>query len=57
MFNSENADRRREFVENAASIGLEPTHVRKVVVVAKNIDDDTRSYDIIALFNEDEEHS
>lgn len=48
MFNN-NADRRNEFIEKAAIIGLEPEHVKQCLVIAKNVDDNNLAYHFIGL--------
>jgi hypothetical protein len=50
LFKDGNADRRYEFINNAASSALEPEHVKSCLVIAKNIDHDDMPYHYIALF-------
>ena len=49
MFKNENAGRRREFMEQAASTALESEHVRTVIAIAKNIDRHDATYHAILL--------
>ena len=48
-FNNQTIDQRYKFVEAGSAMALEPEHVKHCLVIAKNIDDDTRAYDFIAL--------
>ena len=49
IFNNSNADRRNEFIEKAAIIGLESEHVKQCLVIAKNVDDNNLAYRFIGL--------
>ena len=48
-FNNKTAKERDQFIEAGSTMALEPEHVTHCLVIAKNIDDDTRAYDFIAL--------
>jgi len=50
VYNNNNAHRRNEFIEEAAMHGLEPEHVTKCIVIAKNMDKDDMAYHFIGLF-------
>lgn len=49
MFKNENANKRREFMEQAANEALESNHVRTVIVIGRNIDVQDAAYHTIAL--------
>jgi hypothetical protein len=49
LFKDGNAGKRYEFVEHAAKLGLEPDHVKRCLVIAKNMDRDDLPYHYIAL--------
>jgi len=49
LFKNENKERRYEFVDTAAQLGLQEKHIRSCLVVAKNIDDPLSAYAIIGL--------
>lgn len=49
MFKDQNEDRRIEFIEHAAALALEPSHVKHVVVIGKNIDRNDVAYHTICL--------
>lgn len=48
-FNDQTISQRDQFIEAGSAMALEPEHVTHCLVIAKNIDDDTRAYDFIAL--------
>jgi hypothetical protein len=51
LFKNENKDRRHEFIEQAASNGVEPEHVKKCLVIGINIDRNDSPYHTIGLFD------
>lgn len=48
-FNNQTANQRDQFIEAGSAMALEPEHITHCLVIAKNIDDDRRAYDFIAL--------
>ena len=50
MFKNGNAKERRDFMEHAAATALDSDHVKTVIVIARNIDQDDAAYHTIALF-------
>lgn len=52
-FNDENVSQRYDFVDSGSTQALEPSHVKFCLIIAKNIDDDIRAYDFIALAGRD----
>ena len=50
MFKNGNAGERRDFMEHAAATALESDHVKTVIVIGRNIDQDDAAYHTIALF-------
>ena len=49
MFKNENANKKRDFMEQAANEALESDHVRTVIVIGRNIDRHDTAYHAIAL--------
>lgn len=52
-FNNQTTNQRYEFIDTGIAIALEPEHVKYCVVIAKNIENDTRAYDFIAIAGND----
>lgn len=50
IYNDQNVDRRKEFIEEAAFNGLAPEHVKQCLVIAKNMDKRDVSYHSIGLY-------
>lgn len=53
-FNEKTVSQRDQFIESGIAMALDPEHVTHCLVIAKNIDDDTKAYDFIALAGVDE---
>jgi len=51
VYNDNNANRRKEFIEGAAIFGLEPEYVKQCLVISKNMDRDDLAYHFIGLFD------
>jgi len=49
LYKNSNASRRDEFIEHATYHGLKSEHVKRCLVIAKNIDNDSLPYQFIAL--------
>ncbi len=49
VYNNKNADLRDHYIQEGIRYALEPDHVIKCLVIAKNMDDDNLSYHFIAL--------
>ena len=49
LFKNGNSHRRNEFIQNAKDSSMEPDHVQRCLIIAKNIDDDNLPYHFIAL--------
>ena len=49
MYKNDNFEKRYEFLENAANLGLEPEHVAACLTIGINIDQDNSPYHYIAL--------
>ena len=49
VYNNSNSHMRDEFIQNASSLGLEPEHVKKCLIIAKNMDKTDLSYHFIGL--------
>ncbi len=49
VYNNKNADMREEYIEEGAMYGLEPEHIKKCFVIAKNIDKNDQNYHFIGL--------
>ena len=49
LYNNKNAEKRNEFIEYAAMIGVEAEHIEKCVVIGKNIDKEDDAYHFIGL--------
>ena len=50
-YNDKNANQRDLFIQNAATSGLEPEHVKQCLVIAKNIDQNDHHYHFIGLMD------
>jgi hypothetical protein len=51
LYKNENRDRRNEFIQQAASSGVEPDHVKSCLVISINIDKNDSPYHTIGLFD------
>ncbi len=51
LYNDKNENRKKEFIEGAARIGLDPDNVKRCLVIAKNMDRDDLAYHFIGMFN------
>ena len=49
MFKNENAGMQQHFMKEAAATALKNDHIQTVIVIGKNIDEDTTAYDAITL--------
>ncbi|MFC1664827.1 hypothetical protein ACFL17_04270 [Pseudomonadota bacterium] len=50
VYNDNNEDKRREFIQAAAKHGLESGHVKQCLIIAKNMDREDLHYNFIGLF-------
>jgi hypothetical protein len=49
VYNDYNANKRNDFIQKAAMLGLEPEHIKQCLVIAKNMDRNDVNYDFIGL--------
>ncbi|MCD4754537.1 MAG: hypothetical protein K8R75_01845, partial [Deltaproteobacteria bacterium] len=49
VYNDYNANKRNDFIQKAAMLGLEPEHIKKCLVIAKNMDRNDVNYHFIGL--------